>query len=69
MPDKKSRYADHLKEWEEITASAAANASELPQLELLRIDLESCSRRRASSPSSRRLTRPPSRRPRSACRR
>ena len=38
MPDK--RYADHLKEWEDITASAAANASELPQLELLRIDLE-----------------------------
>jgi hypothetical protein len=40
VPDKKSRYADHLKEWEEITASAAVNASELPQLELLRIDLE-----------------------------
>jgi hypothetical protein len=36
----KSRYADHIKEWEEITASAAANASELPQLELLRVALE-----------------------------
>jgi hypothetical protein len=36
----KTRYADHIKEWEEITASAAANASELPQLELLRATLE-----------------------------
>jgi hypothetical protein len=36
----KTRYADHLKEWEEITAAAAANASELPQLELLRATLE-----------------------------
>jgi hypothetical protein len=36
----KTRYADHIKEWEDITASAAANASELPQLELLRVALE-----------------------------
>ena len=36
----KTRYADHIKEWEEITASAAANASELPQLELLRVALD-----------------------------
>ncbi len=36
----KSRYADHFKEWEEITVSVAANASELPQLELLRAILE-----------------------------
>jgi hypothetical protein len=40
MAKKKTRYADHFKEWEEITASAAANASELPQLELLRVALE-----------------------------
>lgn len=36
----KTRYADHIKEWEELSASAAANASELPQLELLRVSLE-----------------------------
>jgi hypothetical protein len=36
----KSRYADHLKEWEEITTSAVANAAELPELELLRVALE-----------------------------
>jgi len=37
---KKTRYADHFKEWEEITASGAVNAAELPQLELLRVALE-----------------------------
>src|SRR6186997_267996 len=36
----KTRYADHIKEWEELSVSTAANASELPQLELLRVSLE-----------------------------
>jgi hypothetical protein len=36
----KSRYADHVKEWEELTASLAAAAAELPQLDLQRAALE-----------------------------
>jgi hypothetical protein len=36
----KSSYADHIKEWEELTAKLAAMAAELPQLELQRTALE-----------------------------
>lgn len=36
----KSSYADHIKEWEELTAKLAAMATELPQLELQRTALE-----------------------------
>ena len=36
----KSRYADHIKEWEELTAKLAAIAAELPQLDLQRTALE-----------------------------
>jgi hypothetical protein len=36
----KSRYADHIKEWEELTAKLAAMATELPQLDLQRTALE-----------------------------
>jgi hypothetical protein len=36
----KSRYADHVKEWEELTASLAAIASELPHLDPQRTALE-----------------------------
>jgi hypothetical protein len=36
----KSRYADHVKEWEELTAKLAAVAAELPQLDLQRTALE-----------------------------
>ena len=36
----KSRYADHIKEWEELTAKLAAMAAELPQLDLQRTALE-----------------------------
>jgi hypothetical protein len=39
MP-KKNSYADHLKEWEDTVASVAANASDLPQLEGARVQLE-----------------------------
>jgi hypothetical protein len=36
----KSSYADHIKEWEELTAKLAALAAELPQLDLQRTALE-----------------------------
>jgi hypothetical protein len=36
----KSRYADHIKEWEELTSKLAAMAAELPQLDLQRTALE-----------------------------
>jgi hypothetical protein len=36
----KSRYSDHIKEWEELTASLAAMASELPHLDPQRTALE-----------------------------
>lgn len=36
----KSRYADHVKEWEELTGKLAAMATEFPQLELQRTALE-----------------------------
>jgi hypothetical protein len=36
----KSRYADHIKEWEELSASLAAIASELPHLDPQRTALE-----------------------------
>lgn len=36
----KSSYADHIKEWEELTAKLAAMAAELPQLDLQRTALE-----------------------------
>jgi hypothetical protein len=36
----KSRYADHIKEWEELTASLATVANDLPQLSLQRTALE-----------------------------
>ncbi|HEY3568825.1 MAG TPA: hypothetical protein VGP73_12895 [Thermoanaerobaculia bacterium] len=36
----KSSYADHIKEWEELTAKLAAMAADLPQLELQRTALE-----------------------------
>lgn len=36
----KSRYADHIKEWEDLTAKLAAMATELPQLDLQRTALE-----------------------------
>jgi len=36
----KSRYADHIKEWEELTTSLAAIAAELPQLDPQRTALE-----------------------------
>ena len=39
MP-KQNSYADHLKEWEDTVASVAANASDLPQLEGARVQLE-----------------------------
>jgi hypothetical protein len=39
MPKRQS-YAEHLKEWEETAASVAANASDLPQLEGARVQLE-----------------------------
>jgi hypothetical protein len=34
------RYADHSKEWEDLTASLAANAAEVPHLEAQRVNLE-----------------------------
>jgi hypothetical protein len=36
----KSSYADHIKEWEELSASLAAIASELPHLDPQRTALE-----------------------------
>ena len=36
----RKRYADHSKEWEDLTASLAANASEVPHLETQRVNLE-----------------------------
>jgi len=36
----KSRYADHIKEWEELSASLAAIASELPHLDPQRAALD-----------------------------
>jgi hypothetical protein len=36
----KSSYADHIKEWEELSASLAVIASELPQLDPQRTALE-----------------------------
>lgn len=36
----KSSYADHIKEWEELTAKLAAMTAELPQLDLQRAALE-----------------------------
>ncbi len=39
MPKRQS-YAEHLKEWEDTVASVAANASDLPQLEGARVQLE-----------------------------
>jgi len=39
MPKRQS-YAEHLKEWEDTAASVAANASDLPQLEGARVQLE-----------------------------
>jgi hypothetical protein len=32
----KNRYAEHMKEWETTLASVAANAADLPQLEIAR---------------------------------
>ena len=36
----RKRYADHSKEWEDLTASLAANATEVPHLEAQRTNLE-----------------------------
>jgi uncharacterized membrane protein YccC len=36
----KSRYADHIKEWDELTAQLAASAAEHPDLETKRTMLE-----------------------------
>ena len=36
----RKRYADHSKEWEDLTASLAANAAEVPHLEAQRTNLE-----------------------------
>src|SRR3954453_13153411 len=40
MSNQKTRYADHVTEWEDLTTSMAAHASELPQLEIQRAALE-----------------------------
>jgi hypothetical protein len=39
-PRSRKRYADHSKEWEDLTASMAANAAEVPHLEAQRVSLE-----------------------------
>ena len=39
-PRARKRYADHSKEWEDLTASMAANALEVPHLETQRVNLE-----------------------------
>jgi len=36
----RKRYADHSKEWEDLTASLAANTAEVPHLEAQRVILE-----------------------------
>lgn len=36
----RKRYADHSKEWEDLTASLAANTAEVPHLEAQRVSLE-----------------------------
>lgn len=36
----KTRYADHIKEWEGLAASLTANAAEVPQLEIQRAALQ-----------------------------
>ena len=36
----KSRYADHIKEWEELSASLLASSSEAPQIEIQRAALQ-----------------------------
>jgi hypothetical protein len=36
----KSRYADHIKEWEDMTASLVPSASEAPQIEFQRAALQ-----------------------------
>lgn len=39
-PRASKRYSDHSKEWEDLTASLAANAAEVPHLEPQRVSLE-----------------------------
>lgn len=39
-PPRRKRYADHSKEWDDLTASLAANAAEVPHLEAQRVNLE-----------------------------
>lgn len=36
----KSRYADHIKEWDDLTVSLAPSATEAPQIELQRVALQ-----------------------------
>ncbi|MFL6237575.1 MAG: hypothetical protein ACJ76N_30935 [Thermoanaerobaculia bacterium] len=40
MSNQKTRYADHVTEWEDLTTSMATHAAELPQLEIQRAALE-----------------------------
>src|SRR4051794_31361903 len=39
MSSQKTRYADHVTEWEDLTTAMAAHAAELPQLEIQRAAL------------------------------